>query len=248
MTGLMRFEGKVILVTGASSGIGRQIAVDLARSGAQLYLLGRDISKLKETRKLCDSSSFINLIAKDLNDEDFIEVISNQIETPLDGLVLNAGKVKVNPIAFINRSDIDDIFDTNTKSNMLIMQLLLRKKKINKNCSIVFVSSIATRKPTIGNSVYNASKSAINGFAHSLALEVAPMGIRVNTILPGFVETHILGRVRTDEEVQKHMLEYPLGRFGKPSDVSSLVCFLLSEEASWITGTQIPIDGGFSMK
>ena len=100
----------------------------------------------------------------------------------------------------------------------------------------------------MGNSVYNASKSALNGFAHSLALEVASKWVRVNTVLPGFVETSILGRNRSDEEVKKHLSDYPLGRFGTPKDVSSLVSFLLSDEASWITGAQIPIDGGFSMK
>ena len=244
----MNFQGKNILVTGASSGIGRQIAVDLAHGGARLFLLGRDYSKLEETRSLCNSTESITLIAKDLNDIDFIDFIEKHIDSPLDGVVLNAGKVKINPVAFINRNDIDDIFDTNVKSNMLLTQFLLRKRKLNKNSSVVFVSSIATRKPTVGNSVYNASKSALNGFAHSLALEVAVKGIRVNTVLPGFVETNILGRARTEDEIKKHLFDYPLGRFGTPSDISNLVCFLLSDDASWITGAQIPIDGGFSMK
>jgi len=244
----MKFQGKKILVTGASSGIGRQVAIDLALGGAHLILLGRNLEKLEETKRLCSDAAQVSLLAKDLNDDDFVNALSSTLHDSLDGIVFNAGKVKVNPVAFINRSDIDDIFDTNTKSNMLLTQFLLRKKKLNKNSSIVFVSSIATLKPTVGNSVYNASKSALNGFAHSLALEVAPKGIRVNTVLPGFVETNILGRVRTEGEVKKHLLDYPLGRFGKPSDVSSLVCFLLSEESSWITGAQIPIDGGFSMK
>lgn len=244
----MTFEDKFILVTGASSGIGRQIAIDLATRGAQLILLGRNLEKLEETKRLCPDSNQVSLLAKDLNDHDFVTALSHVLNDNLDGIVFNAGKVKVNPIAFINCDDIDDLFDTNTKSNMLLMQFLLRKKKLNKNSSIVFVSSIATRKPTVGNSVYNASKSALNGFAHSLALEVAPKGIRVNTVLPGFVDTNILGRVRTEEEIQKHLSEYPLGRFGTPKDISSLVSFLLSEDASWITGAQIPIDGGFSMK
>jgi NAD(P)-dependent dehydrogenase (short-subunit alcohol dehydrogenase family) len=244
----MKFQGKNILITGASSGIGRQIAIDVSQSCANLILLGRDDLKLEQTKSLCNSSAKVKLISKDLSDDDLIDFLNDQIDFNLDGVVYNAGKVKVNPIAFINNNDIDDIFNTNIKSNMLLTQFLLRKKKINPNSSVVFVSSIATKKSTIGNSVYNASKSALNGFAKSLALEVASKGIRVNTILPGFVETNILGRVRTEEEVQKHLSEYPLGRFGTTKDISSLVCFLLSDEASWITGAQIPIDGGFSMK
>jgi NAD(P)-dependent dehydrogenase (short-subunit alcohol dehydrogenase family) len=244
----LKFQGKAFLITGASSGIGRQIALDLAEGGAQLIILGRNLEKLEETKRLCPTSSKIRIVAKDFNDHDFVNTLSFTLDDKIDGVVFNAGKVKVNPVAFINDSDINDIFDTNTKSNMLLTQFLLRKNKLNKNSSLVFVSSISTRKPTVGNSVYNASKSALNGFAHSLALEVSKKCIRVNTVLPGFVETHFLGRVRTEEEVQKHLTEYPLGRFGKPTDISSLVCFLLSEEASWITGAQIPIDGGFSLK
>ncbi len=244
----MKFQGKHILVTGASSGLGRQIAIDLAHGGAKLILNGRDITKLEETRGLCEAQSEISLIAKDLIDRDFINSFSSQIDTSLDGVVLNAGMVKLNPIAFINQHDIDNIFDTNIKSNMLLMQFFLRKKLLNKKSSVVFVSSIATRKPTVGNSVYNASKNALNGFAQSMALEVASRGIRVNSVLPGYVETNILGKVRNEDEIKKHLSEYPLGRFGTPSDISSLVCFLLSDDSSWITGAQIPIDGGFSMK
>ncbi len=244
----MNFQGKYFLITGASSGIGRQISIDLAEKGAQLLILGRNLKKLEETKRLCPTTSKIRILAKDFNDHDFINFLSTTLNDKIDGVVFNAGKVKVNPIAFISHSDVNDIFDTNIKSNMLLTQFLLRKNKLNKNSSLVFISSIATRKPTVGNSVYNASKSALNGFAHSLALEVAKKGVRVNTVLPGFVETHFLGRVRAEEEIQKHLAEYPLGRFGKPSDISSLVCFLLSENSSWITGAQIPIDGGFSLK
>ena len=244
----MKFQGKHILITGASSGLGRQIAIDLARGGANLILNGRDITKLEETRNLCKAHSEVFLIAKDLIDEDFINAFSSQIDIPIDGVVLNAGVVKLNPIAYISQFDVDNIFDVNVKSNMLLMKFFVRKKLLNRRSSVVFVSSIATRKPTVGNSVYNASKSALNGFAQSLALEVASRGIRVNSVLPGYVETNILGKVRDEDEIKKHLTEYPLGRFGTPSDISSLVCFLLSDDSSWITGSQIPIDGGFSLK
>ena len=239
---------KRILITGASSGIGRQLAIDLSAHGASLVLVGRDRDKLHETLDLCHQKNTIEVFAKDLTDSDFIEEFSSKIPHPFDGVVFNAGRVKVNPVAFINKSEIDDFFDVNTKSSMLITQYLLRKKKIQAGGSFVFISSIATKKPTLGNAVYNASKGAINSFAHSLALEVASKKIRVNTVLPGFIDTNILGRVRSEEEIKKHLEEYPLGRFGQVQDVSHLVCFLLSDASSWITGAQIPIDGGFSMK
>lgn len=244
----MQFEGKHILITGASSGIGRQVAVDLANQGAYLYLMGRDEKKLTETLKFCPNQENIELLPKDLTDSDLTSYVLSRVNTSLDGIVLNAGIVKLNPVSFIQKDDVDEIFNTNVISNVMLLKALLRRKKVNKNSSIVFVSSIATRKPTLGNSVYNASKSALNGFAHSLALEVAAKGIRVNTILPGYVETNILGRIRSEEEVKKHLTEYPLGRFGSPHDISNVVCFLLSDASTWITGAQIPVDGGFSMK
>ena len=244
----MRFQGNYILVTGASSGIGRQIAIDLSKDGANLILLGRDFDKLQETKSLCTTVAQVLLIAKDLIDEDAADFILNAIDVNLNGIVLNAGKTLLKPLSFINRQQIDELFAINVRSNMLIMQALLRKKRIEKGASIVVISSIATVKPSVGISIYNASKSALNGFAHSLALEVAAKKIRVNTILPGIVETNLLGRKRTEEELNSLLSEYPLGRFGTPADISSLTCFLLSDQASWITGAQIPIDGGFSMK
>jgi len=244
----MKFQGKYILVTGASSGIGRQIAIDLSEGGANLILLGRDFEKLQETKEFCSTSSQVMLITKDLKDEDATDFILDTIDVNLNGIVLNAGKTLLKPLSFITSQQIDDLFAVNIRSNMLLMQAFLRKKRIEKGASIVVISSIATVKPSVGISIYNASKSALNGFAHSLALEVAVKKIRVNTILPGIVETNLLGRKRTDEEINSLLSEYPLGRFGTPADISSLTCFLLSDQASWITGAQIPIDGGFSMK
>jgi NAD(P)-dependent dehydrogenase (short-subunit alcohol dehydrogenase family) len=243
----MIFQGMNILVTGASSGIGRQIAIDLSAAGANLVLLGRDFEKLQETRKLCISSAHVLLIAKDLKDEDATDFILDYFDFDLNGIVLNAGKTQLKPLPFINRQEIDELFSVNVRSNMLIIQALLRKRQIKKGASIVFISSIATIKPSAGISIYNMSKSALNGFAHSLALEVSGKKIRVNTILPGIVETNLLGRERSEDETNSLLSKYPLGRFGTPADISSLTCFLLSDQASWITGAQIPIDGGFSM-
>lgn len=241
------FNSQNILITGASSGIGRQTAIDLSNLGAKLILVGRDIVKLEETVKLCSNPSNITVVAKDLTDVSFPETIVEVVSNPLTGIVLNAGVVKVIPVAFLKKDDIDSLFEANVKGNILLMQYLLRKKKIQKEASIVVISSISTKKATIGNALYNATKGALSCFAKSLALELAPKGIRVNTLLPGYIDTNILGRVRSEEEIKKHLESYPLGRFGLPKDVSNLICFLLSDGSKWITGSEIAIDGGFSI-
>jgi NAD(P)-dependent dehydrogenase (short-subunit alcohol dehydrogenase family) len=241
-------QGKTILVTGGSSGIGKQLAIDLSNYGANLVLIGRDKEKLDNTKDSCSRNVDIKCFSYDLTTSDFIEKFAHFLDFNLDGVVFNAGRVKVNPIQFIGKTEIDEFFDINIKSSMLISQFLLRKRKLNTAASIVFVSSIATKKPTVANSIYNATKGAVNSFAQSLAIEVASKKIRVNTILPGYVETNILGRVRTEEEIKNHQKEYLLGRFGEPKDVSNLICFLLSDLSLWMTGAQITIDGGFSIK
>ena len=123
------------------------------------------------------------------------------------------------------------------------------KKKLNKGASIVFVSSISTQKATIGNAVYNATKGAVNAFVKSLALELAAKQIRANAILPGFVHTSILDNAKmSKEELEAHLKNYPLGRYGKPEDIAYLSTFLLSDKSNWMTGSLINLDGGFSLK
>jgi len=243
----IEFSNQTILVTGASSGIGRQTAIDLSNLNSKLILVGRDTAKLNETAQLCKLNSDIIILARDITDVLFPQEVCEVLIGPLTGIVLNAGTVKLAPVAFLKREDVDALFEINVKSNILLMQYLLRKKKIQKEASIIFISSISTKKVTVGNALYTATKGALSSFAQGLALEVAAKGIRVNTLLPGYVDTDILGRVRDEEEVKKHLSSYPLGRFGQPEDISSLICFLLSDKSKWITGSQIAIDGGFSI-
>lgn len=238
---------KRILVTGSSSGIGQQIALTCGSNGAKVCITGRDVERLQAVYASLPADDHIQW-AGDLADFDKLDELVDAL-SPLDGVVLNAGMVKTQPVQFIKSEDLDRIFDVNIKSTIVLIQKLLKKKKINKGASIVFISSISTQKATVGNAMYNATKGAVNSYAKSLALELAPKGIRVNVVLPGFVPTNILeGGHLSAEELAQHEKNYPIGRFGHPRDIALLVQYLLSDASAWMTGSLIPIDGGFSLK
>lgn len=249
MEGLFSLVDKKILVTGASSGIGKDVAIHISLQDAQVIISARNEERLNETlHSLKESEVKHQAICCDLSSKDDLDALVDSL-SPLDGIVLNAGAVKLAPIAFINDTTIDDLFEINVQSSIRLVQRLVRKKKLKKGASIVFVSSIATQKATIGNAVYNATKGAVNAFVKSLALELATKKIRANAILPGFVPTGILDKAQMSEEaLSAHLKNYPLGRYGKPEDVAYLAIFLLSNQSSWMTGSLINLDGGFSLK
>lgn len=249
MDSLFSLEDKKILVTGASSGLGKSVAINTSLRGAQVFISARSEERLKETlNNLKESQNKHQVIVCDLSSKEDLDTLVDTLE-PLDGIVLNAGAVKLAPIAFINDTIVDDLFEINVQSSIRLVQRLVRKKKLKKGASIVFISSIATQKATIGNAVYNATKGAVNAFVKSLALEMASKNIRANAILPGFVPTGILEDSQmSEEELKAHLKNYPLGRYGKPEDVAYLAIFLLSNQSSWMTGSLINLDGGFSLK
>lgn len=245
---LFSLEGKNILVTGASSGIGRSVAINTASQDAVLTITARNEDRLNESLLSLKPNNQHKAIRCDLSSREELDILVDTIE-PLDGLVLNAGAVKLAPIAFINDDSIDDLFEINVQSSIRLVQRLVRKRKLKKGASIVFISSIATQKATIGNAVYNATKGAVNAFVKSLALELAKKQIRANAILPGFVPTAIMSDSEmSKEDLDAHLKNYPLGRYGKPDDIAHLVIYLLSDQATWMTGSLINLDGGFSLK
>lgn len=245
LTKIFSLEKKKILVTGASGSIGSAVAQICIAENADLIITGRDTKRLQEVTDLFNNTSQSKFWVGDLTNELNLDEMCDFCDQ-LDGLVLNAGIVKISPVQFIKTKDLTQLFETNILSSIKLVQKLLKRKKIKQGASIVFVSSISTRKATIGNAMYNASKGAVNSFTQSLALELAPKKIRVNAVLPGFVVTNILGGEL--EDMQNHLLNYPLGRFGDPLDVAYLIKYLLSDASSWMTGSLIPIDGGFSLK
>jgi NAD(P)-dependent dehydrogenase (short-subunit alcohol dehydrogenase family) len=247
MKSLFSLQGKTILVTGASSGIGRAIAVLCAQQGATIIMTARNKERLSETLHLLPKGNH-HYIITDLTSEIELKELVEQLPV-LDGIILNAGMVKLVPVQFIKKDDLDYMFKLTLYSSIMLIQQLLKSKKIKSEASICFISSAASQKITIGNSVYSASKGALNSFAKSLALELAPKQIRVNAILPGMISTGILGSgVVSEEQLQIHLKNYPLGRFGTPEDVAGLTVYLMADVSKWMTGSLLTIDGGYTLK
>lgn len=239
--------GKTVLVTGASSGIGRGIAVECAKMGARVVLTGRNEERLRETLSqmpLAENTEAHLVVPADLTDTESIDALVAQLPK-LDGVVQNAGINKRMTCQFIKEGDMQNILRTNLESPILLQKALLKKKKIADGGSAVFTASLAARQQTPGNAVYSASKAGIIAYAKTLAVELASRKIRVNCILPGMVWTDILNNTKIDiETYRENEKTYPLGRYGVPADISPLAVYLLSDCSSWMTGTTINIDGG----
>lgn len=241
-------QGKTILVTGASSGIGKAIAVECARMGARLFISGRRADKLQETYDALEGTDHEQMVADMLRQEE-IEAIVDAMPQ-LDGFVPAAGYTKLLPVSYINQEDLQTIIQVNTMAPIMLTQGLTKNTKFNKGSSIVFISSISGLNSTSpGNSMYSASKGGIQGFMRNAAFDLAAKGIRCNTVNPAFIPTNILRRGELSEEQLKAREKlYPLKRFGKPEEVAYAVIFLLSDAAAWITGTSLVIDGGFTLQ
>ena len=240
-------ENKTILVTGASSGIGKAIAIECSKMGAKVVITGRNEQRLQETYKQLEGLQPAYIVA-DLSRKEEIETLVNQIDC-LNGLVNCAGLTIPKPFKFLQEEDIQEVMTVNFNAPLLLTQLLIKKRKLRKASSIVFISSISgTKISYIGNSIYSASKGAINGICKGLALELASQQIRVNSVIPGMVETNIVsGGEVTQEQLEADKQKYPLKRYGKPEEVAHAVVYLLSDASSWVTGSNLLIDGGYTL-
>lgn len=239
-------EGKTIFVTGASSGIGKAIAIECSKMGAKLVITGRNAEKLNNTFMLLEGEGHV-LILADLLIDNSIDNLIEEIPT-LNGIVHCAGFTKPVPFQFVNELDLNEIMKVNFFSPTIITQRLLKSKKISKGASIVFISSISgVLCSYIAGSMYSASKGAINGLVKNLAIEFGIKSIRVNSVCPGMINTDILnsGEV-TKEQLEEDIKKYPLKRYGEPEEVAHAVIYLLSGASSWVTGTNIIIDGGYT--
>lgn len=241
-------EGKTILVTGAASGIGRATAIQCAEMGAKVILVDLNEQGLKDSMTLI-SRDDTEYRALDLTDLDkLVEMVGSLPK--LDGVASNAGIVLSLLAKFSEPKDMERIFKINTFSHINLIQQLIAQKKLNKGASIVFTSSMSgVYCGLAGGSLYGATKSAILGYTKALAIELAPRGIRVNTIHPGMIETPLTnGTALSKELLEEDAKNYPLGRYGKPEEIAYSIVYLLSDATEWMTGTQLLIDGGYSVK
>lgn len=245
---MITLQDKNILVTGASQGIGREIAIAASKLGANVTIVGRNVEKLQETISFLTGNGH-KMFAVDLAVATDLEELILQ-SSAFDGVVFNAGIVEYLPVKFLNESKIDAVFSVNFDSNVMLSQKLIKKKLLNKKASLVFISSISSKLGVGGTAMYAASKAALVSFSKVLATELAPQGIRSNSICPGIIKTAMTEQandVASEEEVKKAEAKYPLG-YGEPADVAGLTMYLLSDMSKWMTGSDLIIDGGFTLK
>ncbi len=243
------FSNKRFVITGATSGIGKKITEDLIQNGAVVLAIGRRKEKLNNLKdqygnKICTE-------ALDINDFSLLKTVIEKFaeEGRIDGSVHCAGINKFTPLRAFNWNDADQIIKTSLYAGIEMIKIISSKKNSSEKGSHVLISSVAGIKGEIGFTAYSAAKSAVIGAVRSMALELAIKDLRVNAITPGWIPTEMTEAIdaRYPGHLETIKLQHPLG-IGSVEDVSNLVMFLLSEEAKWITGSNIVIDGGYSIR
>ncbi|MBD5213051.1 MAG: SDR family oxidoreductase [Bacteroidales bacterium] len=240
-------KGKAILITGASSGIGRATAIACSKMGATLIITGRNKQRLEETFSCLEGINNIAIPADLTNQEDLKKVID--AIPKLDGIVLAAGIVQMYPIQFVSVEKFDRIFQTNLYAPIELLRVITKKKLYNSGFSIVAIDSVAGNEYfSVGNSIYGAGKAALKSFLKYFSLEMAKKDIRVNTISPGLILTPMQTKgAISEEDLSKAIETVPMKRWGKPEEIAPAAVFLLSDMSSYMTGSDIRIDGGFTI-
>ncbi len=244
----MDMDGRTVLVTGASSGIGRTASILLSRLGSRLILVGRDLDQLNQTQRQLEGnhhlvSPFDLTVAEDI--PDWLKELAAEV-SGIYGMVHCAGIQQITPIQFMKIKTFDQTIDINLRSAICLAKGFRQKTVGERDGSIVFLSSVMGLVGQRGNSAYCASKGAIVALTKALALEFAP--IRVNCIAPAVVETPMSETFRrklTKSQFEEVVKSHPLG-IGSPLDVAYSIAFLLADTARWITGTTLVVDGGYS--
>lgn len=240
-------EGKCVLVTGASSGIGKATAILCSEMGARIAITGRNEAKLDETFSLLQGQGHQKFVF-DLTDEAASQAAIAEMFL-FDGIANCAGIANMNPFLFVTHEELGRVFSTNFFSPVMLVNRLLKAKKLQKGGSVVFVSSVdGPRIVHAGNSVYSASKSALTGMARNMAIDLAGKRIRVNSVLPGTTDTPMIRTENvTEESLQETEKSFPLKRFATPDDIANAIVFLLSDASRFMTGTELVVDGGYSI-
>lgn len=247
MNNIFSLYGKSVLVTGAASGIGRCVAIEASKLGASLLLVDLNEDGLKQTLSLLEGDSHSIQVCDLTNIDSRKKLVS--IAPKLDGVVNCAGVGLTLPFKFCGEKELGRIMDINFFGPIFLTQYLLKGKKINNNCSIVYMASIdGTVTGHIGNSCYSASKGAIMGSVRSQALELASKGIRVNCVSPARVNTPLLKRDNiSEEQVEANKQLYPMKRYADPIEVAGYILYLLSDVSTYTSGSNLIIDGCFTI-
>lgn len=248
---MINLTNKRVLVTGASSGIGKSVAILASKLGAKLIITGRNSERLNSTFELLEGvghEQFICDVTDYLRIEEFIQS-SVKTNGPISGFVHSAGIEKTLPLKASKNDIFKEVFETNVFAGFEISRIISNKGAFNsEGASFVFLSSVKGKVGDIGNIIYCSSKSALLSGVKAMALELAQKKIRCNCVLPGIVETEMVKNLFNsipEDAKEKIVTKHPLG-IGKPEDVASLILFLLSDHARWITGSEYVIDGGYS--
>ena len=239
-------EGKTILVTGATAGIGRQTAISISEMGARVVLTGRDESRLAETLAALRGGDH-RALAADLVPQERRDALAEKLPA-LDGIAHCAGVTLLHPFKFSDERRYREVYAINVEAPLFLTQRLFKHRKINNGGSIVFIASLGAFIGARGHSIYAGSKAAIVGIMRVLAHELAGNGIRVNSVSPGMVKTEVVtgfAEQVSAEVVAADEARYPLG-YGTPEDVAHTVGFFLAPASKWITGTNLIMDGGLT--
>jgi NAD(P)-dependent dehydrogenase (short-subunit alcohol dehydrogenase family) len=240
--------GKNIIITGASSGIGKQCAISCSEMGANIVLIGRDEEKLKETYNYLKGGNHLYYIL-DITKYDEIEnVIEESVHKigKISGFIHSAGKEITVPFNMMKPSFYEDLYAVNVVSGLEFARIVSKKKYSEVSLSIIFIASVMGSFGNSALSAYCSSKGAIINAAKSLAIELAQKHIRVNTVSPGYIkDTNMFDNIIKNVSEDKLLLQHPLG-FGKTIDVANACIYLLSDASQWVTGINLIVDGGYS--
>lgn len=247
---MKRFEGKTVLVTGGTSGIGLATALAFANEGARLVITGRDQSTLDQAKAQLSSDSIaIRNDAGQIADADALAEILKQRSVMLDAVFINAGMAKFAAFEAVDERLWDDIFNTNVKGPYFLIKALTTL--LNQGTAIVLNGSINAHIGMPNSSVYAASKAALISLAKTLSSELLNRGVRVNVVSPGPIQTPLYGRLgipaeQLSEVAASIQAQIPLKRFGTAEEIASAVLYLSSVESAFIVGAELVVDGGMS--
>jgi NAD(P)-dependent dehydrogenase (short-subunit alcohol dehydrogenase family) len=249
---MRRLEDKIALVTGAGAGIGRAIAETFAREGAHVVVVDRDGDAARETAEaIVKSNGAAQAETIDITDTEQVKALMQRLAESLgrlDVLVNNAGVGERSDFRHLDDAAWDKVWKTNVDGTVRCAREAFDLLKASGKASIINLSSVMATKHTRQMSVYSATKGAVSALSRSLAVEYAPYGIRVNALCPGYVETALIGRYMANPMIAKALLtQTPLRRFGTPQDIANAALFLASDEAAYITGAGLHVDGGMNV-